>query len=124
MHADRLAKVRAELVRLGYGAALLSDPMNIRYATGTRNMQVWTMHSPGRYVFVPVDGPVVLFEFGTTRHLSDGFATIDEQRVSTSAFFFLAGPTPVREGRAVGEWRHRADARTRRARSTSRPRSM
>jgi Xaa-Pro aminopeptidase len=92
MDADRLAKVRAQLVRHGYGAALLSDPMNIRYATGTRNMQVWTMHAPGRYVFVPVDGPVVLFEFGTTRHLSTGFANIDDHRVSTSAFYFLAGP--------------------------------
>src|SRR5262245_58457836 len=92
MHADRLAKVRAQLVRHGYGAALLSDPMNIRYATGTRNMQVWTLHAPGRYVFVPVEGPVVLFEFGTTRHLSAGFATIDEHRVSTSPFYFLAGP--------------------------------
>jgi Xaa-Pro aminopeptidase len=62
LRAARLAKVRAELVKRDYGAALLSDPTNIRYATGSRNMSVWTMHGPGRYVFVPVDGPVVLFE--------------------------------------------------------------
>jgi len=58
---DRLAKLRAELAKFDYAAALLSDPINIRYATGSRNMAVWTMHAPGRYVFVPVDGPVVLF---------------------------------------------------------------
>ena len=90
--ADRLGRVRAELVRHDYGAALLSDPMNIRYATGSRNMPVWTMHAPGRYVFVPVDGPVVLFEYGQCRHLSEGFDTVDELRTSVPWFYFMAGP--------------------------------
>src|SRR4051794_40088474 len=61
MGLDRLARVRAELAKFDYAAALLSDPINIRYATGSRNMAVWTLHAPGRYVFVPVEGPVVLF---------------------------------------------------------------
>lgn len=89
---DRLARVRSHLADACYGAALLSDPLNIRYATGTRNMQIWTMHAPGRYVFVPVEGPVVLFEFGTSRHLSEGFDTLDEVRTSTSPFYFMTGP--------------------------------
>ena len=38
-----------------YAGALLSDPMNIRYATGARNMAVWTMHGPGRYAFVATE---------------------------------------------------------------------
>ncbi|MEU1510757.1 Xaa-Pro peptidase family protein [Streptomyces sp. NPDC005811] len=92
MNADRLARLREQLAQADYGAALLSDPLNIRYATGTRNMQIWTMHAPGRYVFVPVDGPVVLFEFGTSLHLADGFETLDEVRPSTSPFYFLTGP--------------------------------
>lgn len=90
--ADRLARFRAELVRRDYGAAVLSDPINIRYVTGARNMAVWTMHAPGRYVFVPVDGPVVLFEFATSKHVSEGLDTIDEIRHGVSPFFFLAGP--------------------------------
>ena len=90
--ADRLARFRAELARHDYGAAVLSDPINIRYVTGARNMAVWTMHAPGRYVFVPVDGPVVLFEFATSKHLSEGLDTIDEIRHGVSPFFFLAGP--------------------------------
>ena len=57
MRRDRLGRLRAELARRDYGAALISDPINIRYATGARNMAVWTLHAPGRYVFVPVDGP-------------------------------------------------------------------
>jgi len=91
MAQDRLARFRAELVHHGYGAALLSDPINVRYATGARNMAVWTMHAPGRYAFVPVDGPVVLFEFATSRHVSAGLDTIDELRDSTSAFYFFTG---------------------------------
>ena len=90
--ADRLARFRAELVRRDYGAAVLSDPINIRYVTGARNMAVWTMHAPGRYVFVPVDGPVVLFEYASSKHLSEGLDTIDEIRHSVSPFYFLAGP--------------------------------
>ena len=35
---------------------------NIRYATGSRNMAVWTLHNAARYAFVPVEGPVVLFD--------------------------------------------------------------
>lgn len=92
LRADRLARVRAELVEHDYGAALLSDPINIRYTTGSRNMPVWTLHAPGRYVFVPVDGPVVLFEYAASRHLSDGLDTVDEVRTSTPWFYFLAGP--------------------------------
>ncbi|MGH7080810.1 MAG: aminopeptidase P family N-terminal domain-containing protein, partial [Acetobacteraceae bacterium] len=38
----RLERVRAELARRDYAAALLADPINIRYATGARNMAVWT----------------------------------------------------------------------------------
>lgn len=92
LRADRLAKLRAQLVLHGYGAALLSDPLNIRYATGSRNMAVWTLHAPGRYAFVPVEGPVVMFEYGTSRHLSEGLETIDDLRIGVSASFFMAGP--------------------------------
>jgi len=92
LRLDRLAKIRAELVALDYGAALLSDPMNIRYATDTQTFNVWTMHAPGRYVFVPVDGPVVLFEFGACMHLATDLDSVDEVRKSVPWFYFLAGP--------------------------------
>ncbi|MGH7104772.1 MAG: aminopeptidase P family N-terminal domain-containing protein, partial [Acetobacteraceae bacterium] len=56
----RLERVRAELARRDDAAALLADPINIRYATGARNMAVWTLHAPGRYAFIATSGPVVL----------------------------------------------------------------
>ena len=92
LRLDRLAKIRAELVALDYGAALLSDPMNIRYATDTHTFNVWTMHAPGRYVFVPVDGPVVLFEYGTCLYQMTDLDSVDEVRKSVPWFYFLAGP--------------------------------
>ena len=92
MRHDRLARLRAELKKRDYAGALLSDPMNIRYATGTRNMAVWTMHAPGRYAFVATEGPVVLFEFGSSKHVSAGSPTVDETRDATPWFYFLCGP--------------------------------
>ena len=94
-------RLRDALRKLDVAGALLADPMNIRYATGTRNMSVWTLHAPGRYVFVATEGPLVLFEFATTRHLAHGFETVDELRDSTPWFYFAAGP---RQNEKVALW--------------------
>jgi Xaa-Pro aminopeptidase len=89
---DRLDRLRGELKKRDFAAALLADPVNIRYATGTRNMAVWTMHAPGRYAFIATEGPVILFEFGATQHVSSQSPVIDEMRTSTPWFYFLCGP--------------------------------
>ncbi len=92
LRAYRLARVRAGLKARDYAAILLYDPVNIRYATDTSNMQVWTLHNPVRYAFVPAEGPVVLFEFGSCAHLAEGFETVDEVRPAIAWYFFAAGP--------------------------------
>jgi len=69
LRAWRLQRLRQELARRDYAGCLLADPINIRYATGSRNMQIWTMHAPSRWAFVPTEGPVVLYEFSSTRHV-------------------------------------------------------
>lgn len=88
----RLERLRAELRKRDFAGAVLSDPMNLRYATGTRNMAMWTLHAPGRYAFVATDGPVVLFEFTSSRHVTDGSPIVDEVRPCTPWMYFLAGP--------------------------------
>jgi hypothetical protein len=80
MRSYRMARLQTELRRLDYAAAVLYDPINIRYATGSRNMAVWTMHNPARYAFVPADGKAVIFDFHGCAHLSDGIETIAEVR--------------------------------------------
>lgn len=73
-------------------ACILFDPVNIRYATGARNMQVFHQRNPSRYLFLPVEGPVVLFEFPGAHHLASNLSTIDEVRPATTASFVAAGP--------------------------------
>jgi len=62
VRAYRLQRTRELLAQFNMDAAVLYDPLNLRYATGCRNMQVWTSHHQARYVFVPVEGPIVLFD--------------------------------------------------------------
>jgi Xaa-Pro aminopeptidase len=92
LRAYRLERLRAELRRRDYMGCLLTDPLNITYATGTHNMQVWSLHSPGRWAFVPTEGPVVLYEFTGVMHNNEGIETVAEMRPTTPWFHFLAGP--------------------------------
>ncbi|MGH6880190.1 MAG: M24 family metallopeptidase [Hypericibacter sp.] len=86
---DRLARLRRKLAEHDVAAALIFDPINLRYATGSRNMQVWTMHNFVRYAFVAADGPCVLFDLATSKHLAAGLETIDEIRPAWSADYVI-----------------------------------
>ena len=87
----RMGRLQAELKRLGLPGIVMFDPINIRYATGSRNMSVWTLHNAARYCFLPADGPAVLWDFHNCEHLSDGLETISEVRPAKAFFFFSAG---------------------------------
>lgn len=87
----RLEALRRRLRAADVPACVLVDPINVRYATGTRNMQVYCLRNPARYVFVPVAGPVVLFEFQNCEHVARGIETVDEVRPATTWTFFKAG---------------------------------
>ncbi|MHC5352260.1 M24 family metallopeptidase [Metapseudomonas furukawaii] len=88
----RLERIRQQLREHDYAGILLADPINIRYATDTNNLGLWVMHSPSRYVFIATDGPMVLFEFSSSRHNSEHIETLDEIRPATPWLYFLAGP--------------------------------
>ena len=92
LRAYRLGRVREQLKARDYAGILLFDPINVRYATGARNMTVWILHNQARYCFIPAEGPVVLFDFHNCEHLSQGLETIDEVRPTCSWFYFGAGP--------------------------------
>lgn len=88
----RQARVRSEMKARGIGALILSDPINIRYASGTRNMQVFSMrNAPSRYLLLTADRSI-LFEFTGCLHLAAGFETVDEVRPASTASFVAAGP--------------------------------
>ncbi len=92
VRAYRLDRVRREMARRDIAAVVLVDPLNIRYATDSTNMQVWTMHNAARYAFVPASGPVVMFDFHNCEHLSAGLGTVDEVRHATGVYYFAGGP--------------------------------
>jgi len=87
----RLERVRSQLRAAGCDAALLYDPLNVRYATDTTNMSVWTMHNAVRYAFVATDGPVVVFEFSKGEFLDTHSEVVDEIRPGVSYIYFYAG---------------------------------
>ena len=88
----RLGRVRQEMIHYGVDAVILSDPINIRYATGARNMQVFCQrNAPSRYLLLTADKSI-LFEFTGCLHLGAGYETIDEVRPSSTASFVAAGP--------------------------------
>jgi Xaa-Pro dipeptidase len=70
--------------------ALLSNPMNVRYATDTHYAQITNMHSPVRFVFVPGEGKAILYD-----SMTDDFEplpdVIGEQREATVSAYFIAG---------------------------------
>ena len=87
----RLRRLRAEMAAESIDACVLLDPVNIRYATGARNMQVFHARNPARYLFVPQSEPVVLHEFAGCAHLAEGLETIDEIRPAITASYVAAG---------------------------------
>lgn len=88
----RLQKVRQEMAKRDIGALIISDPVNIRYTTGARNMQIFcARNTPSRYLIV-TPHKNVLFEFTGCTHLGEGLETIDEVRTSMTASFVAAGP--------------------------------
>ena len=46
LRAGRLARLRSEMAARDVAAVLLTDPVNIRYASGARNMQIFTARNP------------------------------------------------------------------------------
>lgn len=87
----RLGRVRSAMADAGINALVLNDAVNIRYTTGTRNMQIFTArNAPSRYLLLTADRSI-LYEFTGCEHLANGFDTIDEVRASNTASFVAAG---------------------------------
>ena len=73
-------------------ALLITDPVNILYATGAQNMSIWAMRNTSRYLLLFAEGPVILFEPFGCEHLSQGLPTLDEVRPGIGVQYTSAGP--------------------------------
>ena len=102
----RFGRVQQELRARDYAGVLLYDPVNIRYATGTRNMTIWTMHNAARYCFVPAQGKATIFDYRNCEHLSDGIETVGEARRGTFWYYFSVAD---RQQEVVAQWAKEID---------------
>ena len=91
LRAYRLDRVKKELEKNNLEACILFDPVNVRYALDTVNMSVYNMHNLTRYCFVPVNGPVILYEYFNCEGLSNHLNLIDEIRPAITWDYFSNG---------------------------------
>ena len=100
LRAYRRSRMREALVAHDLAAIVLFNPVNIRYACDARNMQVYGLHNPCRYVCLTSDGHTTLFEFRNCEHLSTHLETIDEIRPAKAWYHMAAGPRSAEAARA------------------------
>ena len=91
LRSYRLERVKNELIKNNLEACILFDPVNVRYALDTVNMSVFNMHNLSRYCFVPVEGPVMLYEYFNCEKLSEYLNLIEEIRPAITWDYFAHG---------------------------------
>jgi len=99
--AHRKRRLVEHVVAHDCAAILLFDPINIRYAFDTTNMQVWAGRNPVRYALLFADGHGIDFEFPGAEHLATGLETVDEVRPATVLFYLYSGENL---SQWVGRW--------------------
>lgn len=75
----------------GYGGLLVFDPLNIRYATDSTNMQLWNTHNPFRALLICADGYMVIWDYKQSPFLSEFNPLVREQRAGADLFYFDRG---------------------------------
>ena len=80
MRRYRQNRLREQIVRQGFDAIILVEPLSIRYATGLRNCALFQMHIQAGYLFIPAEGPVIHFDNAPGHETGSRLETIDECR--------------------------------------------
>ena len=91
MREYRWKRLTDHIVKRGYGGLLLFDPLNIRYATDSTNMQLWNTHNPFRAVLLCSDGYMVIWDYKNSPFLSEFNPLVREQRSGADFFYFDRG---------------------------------
>ncbi len=91
MRRFRWERLTRHIVDRGYGGLLMFDPLNIRYATDSTNMQLWNTHNPFRAVLLCADGYMVIWDYKNSPFLSEFNPLVREQRSGADFFYFDRG---------------------------------
>ena len=91
MREFRWKRLVQSLVDRDYGGILMFDPLNIRYATDTTNMQLWNSHNPFRACLICADGHMVVWEYKNSPFLVTFNPLVKELRSGASFFYSVTG---------------------------------
>ncbi len=91
MREYRWKRLTQHIVDREYGGLLMFDPLNIRYATDSTNMQLWNTHNPFRAVLLCADGHMVIWDYKNSPFLTSFNPLVRELRSGASMFYFSAG---------------------------------
>ena len=91
MRRFRWERLTAHIVARDLAGLLMFDPLNIRYATDTTNMQLWNAHNPFRAVLLCPDGYMVIWDYRNTPFLSSFNSLVREARSGADLFYFDRG---------------------------------
>ncbi len=91
MREYRWRRLTDHIVARDYGGLLVFDPLNIRYATDSTNMQLWNTHNPFRAVLICADGYMVIWDYKNSPFLSTFNPLVKEQRSGADLFYFDRG---------------------------------
>lgn len=99
MRAYRWRRLTQALVERDIGGLLMFDPLNIRYATDTTNMQLWNSHNPFRACLLCADGHMVMWEYKNSPFLVTFNPLVAELRTGASFFYAVSGDTAANDAR-------------------------
>jgi Xaa-Pro aminopeptidase len=96
LRAGRRERLQAMMRRHELPVCLFYNPANIRYATGTDVMGVWTAGTFARHCVVPAEGAPILFEYKGSVHISQRLVA-DVRPAYTWQFGGVESPDKARE---------------------------
>ena len=91
MRRYRHKRLVAGVTQRDYGALIVFDPLNIRYASDSTNMQLWNTHNPFRALIVCADGYMVMWDYKNSPFLSEFNPLVRERRSGADFFYFDRG---------------------------------
>lgn len=91
MRAYRHKRLVDAIAQRGYGGLLVFDPLNIRYATDSTNMQLFNTHNPFRALLVCADGYMVIWEYHKSPFLTNFNTHVSEVRAGGDLFYLHRG---------------------------------
>lgn len=91
MRAYRHGRLIEAINTRDWGGLLVFDPLNIRYASDSTNMQLWNTHNPFRALLICADGYMVIWDYKNAPFLSRFNALVREQRSGADFFYFDRG---------------------------------